>query len=180
MQEEDEEKREEVGRLRRKGREEVRRVGSKRGTVKTAGSTLQTLGSVIATMKTESPGMKRGQPVSPLLPSLLQETSHQFLTGRPTHLCLTWRLALPGLEGSSMRWVVTGNGSGVMIANGILRAGSGGSLITAGFGLLVASTMWEPTSLAEENGMTGQRKDTKIGLHLSRASFANTKEAAAV
>ena len=74
MQEEGEEEREEVGRLRRKGREEVRRVRSKRGTVKTAGSTSQTLGSVIATMKTESPGMKRGQPVSPLLPILLQET----------------------------------------------------------------------------------------------------------
>ena len=180
MQEEDEEEREEVGRVRRKGREEVRRVRSKRGIVKTAGSTLQTPASVIAIMKTESPGMRRGQPVKPLLLRLLQETSHQFLTGRPTHLCLTLPPALLGLEGSSMRWVVTRNGSGVMIANGILRAGNFGSQTMANRGVLMASTMWGPTSLAEENGMTGIRKDTQIGLHLSRGSFANTKEAAAV
>ena len=74
MQEKDEEEKEEVGRLRRKGKEEVRRVRSKRGTVKTAGSTLQTLASVIATMMTESPGMRRGQPVSPLLQTVLQES----------------------------------------------------------------------------------------------------------
>ena len=67
---------------------------------------------------------------------------------------------------------MNGDGSGVMIAHGVLRAGVPASQTAAN---MVTRALLEPTSGGKENGMTGTRMDTLIGI-LSWALCVSTKQ----